>query len=61
MLVYGLQITKVGRWGNREQHYKLFHSKADREKYLQRYGGTIRYIKSKKFTGNINIEEEEEF
>lgn len=58
MVVYGLQITKVGRWGTREQHYKLFTSKAERQKYLNRYGGTIRFIKSKKFMGNIEEEKE---
>lgn len=58
MIMYGLEITKIGRWGRRELHYKLFVSKRDRTAYLSRYGGTIRYVKASKFIADVQKEKE---
>lgn len=57
-MMYGLEITKIGRWGRREYLYKLFTSKHERTRYLNRYGNTIRYVKAVKFTADVQKEED---
>lgn len=58
MYMYGLQITKIGRWGRREYLYKMFMSRSERSTYLNRYGNTIRYVKAVKFTADVQKEED---
>lgn len=57
-VAYCLDVVKIGRWGTREHVYKMFPSKQARQAYLSRYGGTIRYVKAKKFIANIEEEKE---
>lgn len=57
-IAYCLDIVKIGRYGAREHVYKMFSSKQSRQAYLNRYGGSIRYVKAKRFVAKI-IEEKE--